>query len=105
MQGGTTPGRNLGMDEMSGPRAMQYICGECHQEQEIKPKVKNDILFYNKFFSPLISSNSKLRFKPPILIKTFNFKVEFSLQNLTAKLKVSFYFYFNPSISNLTSLF
>ena len=40
MQGGTTPGRSLGMDEMSGPRAMQYICGECHQEQEIKPKVR-----------------------------------------------------------------
>ena len=39
MQGGSTPGRNLAMDEMNAPRAMQYICGECHQEQEIKPKV------------------------------------------------------------------
>ena len=36
--GGATPGRGLGMDEMRAP-TMQYICGECHQEQEIKPKV------------------------------------------------------------------
>lgn len=39
LQGGSTPGRTLGIDEINAPRAMQYICGECHQEQEIKPKV------------------------------------------------------------------
>ena len=50
MQGGTTPGRTLGMEEMNAPRAMQYICGECHQEQEIKPKVYYSSLTINTEF-------------------------------------------------------
>ena len=37
MQGGATPGRGLTLDE--GPRTMEYICGECHFNQEVKPKV------------------------------------------------------------------
>ncbi|CBY15019.1 unnamed protein product [Oikopleura dioica] len=36
MQGGSTPGRGLTLDE--GPRMMEYICGECHFNQEVKPK-------------------------------------------------------------------
>ena len=36
--GGVTPGR-MGADESTRAPTMQYICGECHQEQEIRPKV------------------------------------------------------------------
>ena len=37
--GGATPGRGIGGDEIMRAPPMLYICGECHQEQEIKPKV------------------------------------------------------------------
>ena len=42
--GGVTPGR-MGADESTRAPTMQYICGECHQEQEIRPKVSELIWF------------------------------------------------------------
>ena len=42
--GGVTPGR-MGADESTRAPTMQYICGECHQEQEIRPKVDNSQSF------------------------------------------------------------
>ena len=48
--GGVTPGR-MGADESTRAPTMQYICGECHQEQEIRPKVFSTILlFYFTYF-------------------------------------------------------
>ena len=41
--GGVTPGR-MGADESTRAPTMQYICGECHQEQEIRPKVFSTFL-------------------------------------------------------------
>ena len=44
--GGATPsGGALGVDVMR-VSTMMYICGECHVEQEIKPKVNFETPFY-----------------------------------------------------------
>ena len=43
--GGVTPGR-MGADESTRAPTMQYICGECHQEQEIRPKVFFRLFWY-----------------------------------------------------------
>lgn len=43
--GGVTPGR-MGADESTRVPTMQYICGECHQEQEIRPKVDTPTIIF-----------------------------------------------------------
>ena len=57
MQGGATPGRGLTLDE--GPRTMEYICGECHFNQEVKPKVTVSLESLELKFSFRIPSDAE----------------------------------------------
>ena len=57
MQGGATPGRGLTLDE--GPRTMEYICGECHFNQEVKPKVTLSLESLELEFSFRIPSDAE----------------------------------------------
>jgi len=63
MQGGSTPGRGLTLDE--GPRMMEYICGECHFNQEVKPKVAN----FRRFFLELFV------FKDPVRCRECGYRI------------------------------